>query len=106
MLTPSAAKRLEHLRRDARMRLHARAHERDPADAGVVGEAAGADLADDLLHDGERPREVGVRDGERDVGVARGRDVLHDHVDVDRLVGEGAEHLRGHAGTVGHVRRS
>ena len=31
------------------------------------------------------------------------RNVLHDHVDVDPLVGHGAEDARGHARAVGHA---
>ena len=43
---------------------------------------------------------------ERDVGVALGRGVLHDRVDVDPGVGERAEHASGDAGPVGHARGS
>ena len=52
---------------------------------------AGVDLDDHLVDDLHRAGELVARDGERDVGVAVGRHVLLDHVDVDVLVGERAE---------------
>ncbi len=42
--------RLEHLRRDAGMRLHARADEGDASDLFVGAEARGFGLDDDLVH--------------------------------------------------------
>ena len=48
-------------------------------------------LDDDLVHLDRCARDVVARQRERDVGVARGRDVLHDHVDVDAGFGERAE---------------
>ena len=45
--------------------------------------------------------EIAARDGEGQVGVAVLGDVLHDHIDIDRVVGERAEDRRGDAGPVG-----
>ena len=94
---------LEHLRRDTGVGLHARADERDAADGVVEVGTAGVDLDDDLVDDLHRAGELVAGHGERDVGVAGGRDVLHDHVDVDVLVGERAEQPGGDAGPVGHA---
>ena len=48
--------------------------------------------------------EIGARDGEGEVGGAAVlRDVLHDHVDIDRMVGERAEDGRRDARPVGHL---
>ena len=44
-----------------------------------------------------RARQVGLADGEGHVGRAVGRDVLHDHVDIDVVLGQRAEHRRGDA---------
>ena len=59
------------------------ADQRDAADSLVGAEADRLGLDDDLVHRGSRAGDVVARERERDVGVARGRDVLHDHVDVD-----------------------
>ena len=53
--------RLEHLRGDAGVGLHARADERDAADGVVEVGAAGVDLDDDLLTISMRARELVVR---------------------------------------------
>jgi hypothetical protein len=42
-------------------------------------------------------------DGEGQVGGARERDVLHDHVDVRARFGQGGKEARGHAGFVRHA---
>src|SRR3546814_6144109 len=43
--------------------------------------------------------QLGLADREGQIGApGLGRDVLHDHVDVDRRLGQGAENLRGDAG--------
>ena len=47
--------------------------------------------------------QVDARDRERDVGRPVDRGVLHDHVDVDRAVGERPEDPRRDAGMVGHA---
>ena len=44
--------------------------------------------------------QVGLGHGEGDVGRPVGRGVLHDHVDVDRLVGQGPEEPGRDAGAV------
>ena len=95
--------RLEHLGGDAGVRLHARADERDPTDLLVGAEPGRLGLDDDLLHLDRRQAHVVARQRERDVGVALGRHVLHDHVDVDAGVGERAEHRCRDTRAVGHL---
>ena len=95
--------RLEHRRRDARVGLHAGADQRDPADVLVVRSRRSRRSRRRAHRSPARSRhEVGLRHRERDVGGPADRRVLHDHVDVHRLVGEGAEQSRRDAGLVGH----
>ena len=84
------------------MRAHSGPDEGDLRDA-LISEEIGESNA--LLDGSERlcrlaHRALGA--GEGDVGQTRrcGRDVLHDHVDVDAGIGEGTEDCRGLAGTV------
>ena len=69
MLIPSLAERLEHLRGDARMRLHAGADDRDLAHLGLVVDAADAELGDERLERLARDAQVLARDRERHLGA-------------------------------------
>ena len=92
----------EHVGGNARMALHAGAHERDLRDLVVEIDRRRADLGGQAVEDRPGDREVALRQGERDVRRAVGGDVLHDHVDVHARVGERAEHTRGDARAVGY----
>ena len=63
MLIPSAARELEHLRRDARV--HAQETDRDLHDVLVVADLGGAELLADLLDPRTGALEVGLRERER-----------------------------------------
>ena len=103
MLTPGVAERAEEARADARVALHAGADQRDLADVLVEERLLEADLVLDPLQRGDGRRGVGLGRGERDVGAAGGGvgGDLHDHVDVDAGVSDGAEDGSGQAGLVG-----
>ena len=103
MLTPGVGERGEELRGDAGVRAHAGADQRDLADLVVVEQLVVADLVLDPGQRGHRGLAVGARQRERDVGEPGrgGRDVLHDHVDVDLDVGERLEDAGGLADLVG-----
>ena len=83
--------RVEHVRRDAGMALHPRADQRHLPDVGVTREACRVHLGRDLAQDRLGGGNVVLRQRERDVRVALGRDVLHDHVDVHAGVRERTE---------------
>ena len=103
MLMPWARQRLEDLGGHAGVRLHARADDAHPGD-GVVGrDVAGAQLADAGPGHGHGLLGLVAGHRERDVGVALERRVLHDHVDVDVLVGQRPEQPAGDARPVGHA---
>ena len=55
------------------------------------------------LQDRDCPVEVAERDRKGYVGEAILRGILHDHIDIDRMVGEGAEHRRRDARAVGDL---
>src|SRR5207245_10562876 len=80
--------RLEHVGGDARVAAHARADERDLPDVRVADVALGIDVLRDHAEHRLGGGEVGFGQGERDVRVPGGGDVLDDHVDVDARVGE------------------
>ena len=96
--------RAEHERRDPGVRAHAGADQAELGH-GVVGRVA---LGVQLGHDGvERlagGRQVVDRHGAGDVGMTLLADVLDDHVDVHVGVGQGREHVGGHAGRSGTPR--
>ena len=73
MLIPSSPSVREHLRRDARMRLHSRADDRDLAHRLVGGDAPMPELGDERLERVARGAQVVARDRERHVGAARRR---------------------------------
>src|SRR5699024_1825485 len=91
--------------RDARVRAHARADERELAAVVVVEQLGEADLVLYPFEGGEGGRAVSGREGDRDVRAAgaTGRDVLHDHVDIDLGRGELAEDRGRLARLVRHV---
>jgi hypothetical protein len=95
--------RLEHVGRDPGVRLHAGSDERHLPDVRVGLDALRADLRAYRPQNGLGASKVVLRKREEDVGVTLlVRRVLHDHVDVDTLVGEGAEHARGDTRLVGY----
>ena len=86
MLMPASASAAKNFARDARVRAHAGADQRDLADLVVVEQRVEADLVAGCAASAVIavwPSARGQREG--DVGEAGrgGRDVLHDHVDVD-----------------------
>ncbi len=96
--------RLERLRRDAGVAAHADADHRNLGDVGGAVEPLVADRALGLLDGDAGALVVGGRHREGEVGGgAVGRDVLHDHVDVDVGVGQRAEDGGGDAGLVLHA---
>src|SRR5579885_129551 len=75
---------VEHALGDAGMAAHADADDRDLDDIGVGLQMLEFQRLVALLQDAHGPLEVGLGDGEGDVGVfAAARDVLDDHVHVD-----------------------
>ena len=85
------------------MAAHADADDRDLGDAVVAQHILVADGLAGAFDDLDRVIEVGLGDGKGEVrGFVLFRDVLHDHVDVDAGLGQGAENGGGDAGAVGH----
>ena len=101
MLMARSASAAERLGGDAGMAAHADADHRN---LGDVGGAVEPGIADRLLRLGdgvERALVVRGRHGEGQVGgLAVGRDVLHDHVDIDVGLGQRTENRRRDAGLV------
>ena len=98
---PALGQRGEHVRRDARMALHAHADDADLGDLAVGDDAVEADLAAVFLQQRLRARQVGLRDGEGDVGLPLvAPHVLDDHVDIDAGRRQRAEDMRHRAGLV------
>src|SRR4051812_21380218 len=95
--------RVEHVRRDARVRLHPGADERDLRDLRVGGDVLAPDGARDLLQHRLRRREIGLGHRERDVRVPGCGDVLDDHVHVDVRIRERPEDRGRDARLVGDV---
>ncbi len=83
------------------MRAHADADQRNLADVVGGAHALGAEVGGHALDDLVRAIEVVAVHGEGEVGRGVGRDVLHDHVDLDVGVADRAEDRRGDAGAVG-----
>ena len=107
MLTPAVAERGEERRRHAGVRAHARADQRDLADVVVVEQVSSKPTSACTCSSAAiAGRPVGLGQRERDVGAARsplGRDVLHDHVDVDLGLGDRREDPRRLARLVRHA---
>jgi len=81
------------------MGTHPHAHDRDLADLVVIANLGEADTVFGGVQRLDRLRAIAHRQSEGDIGGAGGdrRYVLHDHVDVDVLVGDDVENGRGHA---------
>ena len=73
------------------MAAHADTDDADLGDVGVFQHLGMTQLILDRGQSGARARQVGLAQREGHVGRAVGRDVLHDHVDIDVVVGEPAE---------------
>src|ERR1700689_1862533 len=93
----------KHLLRDAGVAAHADADDRDLDHVRIgleLGVAERLLLRLERLH---RARQVRFGDGEGQIGgLPVLGDVLHDHVDVDRMLGQRPEDGRGHARPVGN----
>ena len=103
---PLAGEHREHLRGDARVRLHPRADDRDLAHLGLVVDPADPELADDRLERLARDPQILARDGERQLGAfapLAERLVLDDHVDVAVRLGERLEDARRRTRLVAHA---
>ena len=84
------------------MAAHADADDRNLDDVGIRLQAMEAKRLATALQHLDGTVEVGARDGEGQIGgFAVRRDVLHDHIDIDRMVGERAKDCRRHAGAIG-----
>ena len=103
MLTPASPSAPKKRALTPGMALHAGADQRHLADVLVVERLLEADLVLDPLQGGDGCGRVGLGRGEGDVGTPGGRmgGDLHDHVDVDPGVGNGAEDGGGEARLVG-----
>ena len=97
----AVASDLEHGGGHAGVAAHPRADERHLGDAVVGQDLARADLGRQGPGHLEAGGEVGLGDGEGDVGRAVQRHVLHDDVDVDGTVGQRPEQPGRDAGLVG-----
>ena len=79
----------------------------DHRDLDHVGIRLQRDEAENLflrLERRHRAREIGLGHREGEIGgLAVIRDVLDDHVDIDRVLGERSEDRRSHAGPVRHL---
>src|SRR5579871_1269970 len=93
--------RLEGARRHPGMRPHADADDRDLADVGRPFHRLEPDRRLRLLQRLARALVIGGRHGEGDVGEAVRGNILHDHIDVDVLVGERSEKGSGDPRLVG-----
>ncbi len=100
---PGLGEGLEHLLRDAGVGPHPQADDRHLGHLGLVRQPGGADGPAGLLGDEQGLFEVGLVDGEADLGHAVGGDVLDDHVDDDVGRGDRAEDPPDDAGAVGHA---
>ena len=92
---------MEHILGDAGMAAHADADDRHLDDIGIGLQRVEAERLAATLENLHGAVEIGARDRESQVGFAVRGDILHDHVDVDCVVGERAEDRRRHAGPVG-----
>src|SRR5215472_5505986 len=95
--------RLEHLLRHAGMAAHADADHGNLHHIGIWLQRLEPERRALLLQHLDGAVEVGLADGKGEIGEASILgDVLHDHVDVDRMLGEWAENGRGDAGPIRH----
>ena len=83
----------EHLAGHPRVGTHTHPHHGDLGDLVVAGHLAGFDFLRDLVQHILRPGEVAATYGKRKVSGVVMRHVLHDHVDLDVGLADGAEDL-------------
>ena len=104
MLTLGRGQGGEHALGHAGVRPHAGADDRHLADFFLVLDL-GPQLGGQRPQHGQRGRQLVLEHGEADGGLARGADVLRDHVHDDVLLGDGRKDAMADAG-LDRARRS